>query len=74
MSTLIDKIIQTLIKSQNLKEQDIQEAMALQKKKGITLGKALVDLRLIQERDLLMLLVKELNIPFISLPNRLKFP
>ena len=65
--TLKDKVLKSLIQSQHLKQKDIDEAVALQKKKGISLDKALLQKGLINEKDLLVLLVRELNIPFINL-------
>jgi len=65
--TLKEKIIKTLIETQNLKKIDIEKAVFLQKKQKISLDKALIEMGLIQEQDLLMLLVRELNIPFIKL-------
>lgn len=65
--TLKDKVLKSLIESQQIKSKDIEEAVALQKKKGISLDKALIQKGLISEKDLLVLLVRELNIPFINL-------
>lgn len=65
--TLKDKVLKSLIQSQQLKQKDIDEAIALQKKKGISLDKALIQKGLINEKDLLVLLVRELSIPFINL-------
>lgn len=65
--TLRDKILNTLIKSQHLKPEDIEAAIALQKTKGVSLERALIEKGLIAEKDLLVLLVRELNIPFINL-------
>ena len=65
--TLKDKVLKSLIQSRHLKQKDIDEAVALQKKKGISLDKALIQKGLIGEKDLLVLLVRELNIPFINL-------
>jgi type IV pilus assembly protein PilB len=65
--TLKDRIIKTLVDSHHLKKEQIEEAIALQKIKGISLDKALLEKGLINEKDLLMLLVRELNIPFINL-------
>lgn len=61
------RIINTLIESLKIKKEDIDEAMALQRHKGISLDKALIEKGLINEEDLLVLLVKELHIPFINL-------
>lgn len=65
--TLKDKIIKTLIETQKVSKEDIEDAMILQKRRGISLEKALVEKGLIKEKDLLVLLVRELNIPFINL-------
>src|SRR3989338_3777628 len=65
--TLKDKVLKSLIQSQQLKQKDIDEAIVLQKKKGISLDKALIQKGLINEKDLLVLLVRELSIPFINL-------
>lgn len=65
--TLKDKILKTLIEAQQLTQQEMDEAIALQKKKGIGLDKVLIERGHIKEQDLLALLVRELNIPFINL-------
>jgi len=65
--TLKNRIINTLIESLNIKKSDIEAAINLQKTKGISLDKALIEKELINEEDLLVLLVKELHIPFIHL-------
>ncbi len=65
--TLRDKILNTLIKSQHLKPEDIEAAIALQRTRGVSLERALIEKGLIAEKDLLVLLVRELNIPFINL-------
>lgn len=70
--TLRDKIIKTLIDTKKIKKEDIEDAMVFQKRKGITLEKAIVEKGLIKEKDLLVLLVRELNIPFINL-SKYKF-
>lgn len=62
-----DKIIQTLIETQHIQKKDIEEAVALQKRRGIGLDKALVEKGLIEEKDLIALLVSELHIPYINL-------
>jgi len=66
-TTLKDKILKTLIDAKKLTKEDVDEAISLQKKKGIGLDKALVEKGHINEKDLMALLVKELNIPFINL-------
>ena len=65
--TLKNKIINTLIETLKISKADIDEAIDLQKAKHISLDKALIKKGLINEEDLLMLLVKELHIPFIHL-------
>jgi type IV pilus assembly protein PilB len=67
MKTLKDKIIDLLIKNKNLKKEQIEEAVRIQKEKGISLGKILVQKGLVTEQELLILLAKELNIPPIAL-------
>lgn len=65
--TLKSKIINTLIEALDIKKSDIDDAIKWQKLKGISLDKALIEKGLINEEDLLVLLVKELHIPFINL-------
>jgi len=65
--TLKDKILKTLIDAKKLTKEEVDEAIALQKKKGIGLDKALIEKGHVKEQDLLALLVRELNIPFINL-------
>jgi type IV pilus assembly protein PilB len=69
--TLKDKIIKALINSQGLKREQIEEALFLQRTKGLSLDQVLVEKGLINEKDLFQILVRELNIPFINL-NRFK--
>ncbi len=65
--TLKDHIIKALIELRHLKKEDIDEALALQKQKGLPLEKAFIEKGLITEKDLLILLIKELRIPSINL-------
>jgi type IV pilus assembly protein PilB len=65
--TLKNRIINTLVQSLNISKKDIEEAVSLQKKKGIGLDKALIEKGLINEKEYLVMLVKELHIPFINL-------
>jgi len=67
MKTLRDKIIEALISSKNIKKEDIAACLKFQKEKGVSLDRVLVERGLIGEQELLMLLVKELNIPTIKL-------
>ncbi len=65
--TIKDKVIEALIHQKKLKKEDVAEALALQKKKGIGLEKIFVEKGFITEQELLSLLVKELGIPYINL-------
>src|SRR3989338_366979 len=65
--SLKQKIIDTIIETQKISQEDLDSAIALQRKQNISLEKALIQKNLVAEKDLLMLLVKELNIPFINL-------
>ena len=65
--TLKNRIIQALVHSLNIKPKDVDDAIAMQKSKGIPLEKALLEKGLIKEEDLMVMLVKELHIPFINL-------
>src|SRR3989338_4460542 len=65
--SLKDKILKTLIEKHRVSEDDLNAALALQQKKGIGLEIALIEKGIIKEEDFLMLLVNELNIPFINL-------
>ena len=61
------KIIQTLVETLKIKKEDLDEAMELQRSKNISLDRALIERGLIKEEDLMVLLVRELHIPFINL-------
>ena len=65
--TLKTKIVNRLLETLKLNKVDLDAAMQLQKEKGIPLERALMEKGLINEEDLLLLLVKELHIPFINL-------
>jgi len=65
--TLKEKIIDVLIKNKNLTREQVEEAINIQKQKGTGLDKVLVQKGLITERELLILLAKELNVPPIDL-------
>ncbi|MCK4882900.1 MAG: type II secretion system protein GspE, partial [Candidatus Omnitrophica bacterium] len=66
-ATIKDKILKILIDAQKLTKKEVNEAIALQKKKKIGLDKALIEKGHIKEQDLMAVLVRELNIPFINL-------
>jgi len=65
--TIKEKVFEALAQLHQIKEKDIEEAVALHKRRSISLEKAFVEKGLISEQDLLSLLVKELNIPTINL-------
>ena len=67
VATIKDKILKILIDAQKLTKKEVNEAVALQKKKKIGLDKALIEKGHIKEQDLMAVLVRELNIPFINL-------
>src|SRR6185369_14750894 len=67
METVRERILKALSKLPNIKEDEIDFAVAWQKKMGVSLGKALIDRKLITEKDLMILLVRELHIPSIDL-------
>ncbi len=64
---LKERITKFLIDSKLVKEADLYKAQSIQKEKGGDLGKILVQLGLVNERDLVAFLSEELNIPSISL-------
>jgi len=65
--TLKERIVNTLIEVRSIPRAEIEAAIAVSKEKKIGLDKALLEKGLISEKDLLVLLVKELHIPFINL-------
>ncbi len=67
METVRERILKALSQIPNIKEDDLDFAIAYQKKMGISLGKALIERKLITEKDLMILLVRELHIPSIDL-------
>ncbi len=67
LETVRERILKAIAKIPNIKEEDIEYAVEWQKKMGIGLGKALIERNLISERDLMILLVRELHIPSIDL-------
>lgn len=62
-----DKILKTLVESKKIAQNDLEEALLLQKKRGVSVDKILIEKGLIDEKDILMILVHELSIPFINL-------
>lgn len=62
-----EKIIRALMDLKGLKRSEIEEALGLQRSKGMSIDRALIEKGLINEKELLLLLVKELHIPSINL-------
>ncbi len=67
VKTIKEKVIDALIEQKRLKKEDIDEALSVQKKKGLALDRIFLERGLISEQELLSLLVKELSIPSINL-------
>ncbi len=65
--TIKERIIQQILENFAITDDQLKEAQALQAELGISLERALVKKGLIREEDVLALLVKELEIPFIQL-------
>jgi MSHA biogenesis protein MshE len=58
-----------LVQQQIITEDDLNQALAEQKKTGRRLGATLIQMGLVSERKLLTLLAEQLKIPFIELSN-----
>lgn len=65
--TLKERMLKTLIETQKISQDDLDDAQILANNRNISLDKALIERGLIKEKDLMVLLVRELNIPFINL-------
>ena len=65
--SLRDKLINILINGKLIKEKDLEKAVAIQKKSGGSLGKILVDEGFISQKDLMVVMSRQLNIPPIDL-------
>jgi type IV pilus assembly protein PilB len=63
-----------LIQEGLINEEQLQQALALQKKSGKRLGAVLVEMHLVTEQDIVQILSKQLKIPFIDLSNYLIDP
>ena len=64
----------SLIAEGLINEEQLQQALALQKKSGKRLGAVLVEMHLVTEQDIVQILSKQLRIPFIDLSNYLIDP
>ena len=63
-----------LISEGLINEEQLMQALALQKKSGKRLGAVLVEMHLVTEQDIVQILSKQLRIPFIDLSNYLIDP
>ncbi len=63
-----------LISEGLINEEQLQQALALQKKSGKRLGAVLVEMHLVTEHDIVQILSKQLKIPYIDLSNYLIDP
>jgi type IV pilus assembly protein PilB len=72
LETVRERILKAIAQLPNVKQEDIDMAVEWQKKMGIGLGKALVERNLISEKELMILLVREMHIPSIDL-SKYKF-
>ena len=62
-----DRLIETLISSKLIAKKDLERALALQKKSGGSLGRILVEMKFITQKDLMLITSRQLNIPPINL-------
>lgn len=62
-----DKLIDALVNGKLLKENDLKKAIDIQKKSGGSLGKILVDNSFVGEKELMVVMSRQLNIPPINL-------
>jgi type IV pilus assembly protein PilB len=65
--SLKDRLIDALIKTEKITKKQLEEVLKRQKNKGGKLGKILVDLGYIEEKELVVYLGQQLNIPPINL-------
>ncbi|MDD3374844.1 MAG: GspE/PulE family protein [Candidatus Omnitrophica bacterium] len=65
--TIKEKVLDALAHSHGISQKDLNDAVALQQKRGVGLDKILIEKGLVSEQDLLVLLVKEFKIPTINL-------
>ncbi|MDP7423593.1 MAG: type II secretion system protein GspE, partial [bacterium] len=64
----------TLIQDGLITQQQLEKALAMQKKDGKRLGSILVEMGLVTEQDIVEALGRQLGIPFINLSNYLIDP
>ncbi len=66
------RILDRLVESFGISEEDLAEARLLKREEDISLERALIRKGIVSEDDLMVLLVKELHVPFIHL-NKYRF-
>ncbi len=71
MQTVREKIIEALLQFPDITPEEIEAVSRLQQSQGISFGEAIVHKGLISEKDLLLLLVRELKIPSFD-PGKFK--
>ena len=62
-----DRLIDILVKGKLIKQKDLDRALEIQKKSGGSLGRILASEGLVSERDLMIAMSRQLNIPPIDL-------
>jgi type IV pilus assembly protein PilB len=62
-----EKLIDVVINGKLVKKEDLQKALEVQKKSGGNLGKILIEKGYISQKDLMVVMSRELNIPPIDL-------
>ncbi|MFA5142816.1 MAG: GspE/PulE family protein [Candidatus Omnitrophota bacterium] len=62
-----DRLVDTLIKGKLVKENDLKSALDIQRRFGGSLGKILIDRGFISEKELMVAMSQQLNIPPIDL-------
>jgi type IV pilus assembly protein PilB len=67
MESFRDRLVDILVKGNVIKEKDLTKALDIQKKRGGSLGKILTEKGYISEKDLLVVMSRQLNIPPIDL-------
>ncbi len=67
MQTIRQKILEILLQTPGITQEALDGVLALQRSQGISLAEALVKKGLIEEKALMLMLVRELNIPSIDL-------
>jgi type IV pilus assembly protein PilB len=67
MESFRDKLVEILTKGGIVNKKDLDKALEEQKKHGASLGKLLVEKGLISEKDLMVVISRQLNIPPINL-------